>query len=125
MTLALTILLIGTLAASVLVWTSRRAAAWPSPGSISVTDLETCIPYDIRITSEPPPWCDPVDVRVDITTDPSGQVLGETWTVMDRGQPQMAFTSFDDLYYRCDGPDCFRIAFHQGDTATILYVTLK
>jgi hypothetical protein len=125
MPLAVTLLLFAALAATALVWTSRRAAARPPPGSVALADLETQIPYDIRITSEAPPWCDPVDLRVDFTTDASGQVIQETWTVMDRGTPQMAFTSFDDLYYRCDGPDCFRITFHQEGRETVLFVTLK
>ncbi len=125
MSLALTILLVAALAATALTWSARRAAARPPPGSASWADLEHHIPYDIRITSEPPPWCDPVDLRVDVATDAAGQVIEETWTVMDQGTPQMAFTSFDDLYYRCDGPDCFRITFHQDRTTTTLYVTLK
>ena len=124
MKFAIILLVLVVLTGVALAWSSRRADAAPHPPAMaaaSIANLETRIPFDIRITSEPLPWCDPIDLQVGLITDETGTVIEETWTVMDGNKPQMTFSSFDDLYYRCDGPDCFRITYD----STTLYVTLK
>lgn len=128
MKLALFLLVLVVVAGVALAWSSRRdpgASLEPLKDPASIASLESRIPYDIRVTSAPPSWCDPVDLHVDFVTDASGSVIGETWTVMDGDSPQMAFVSFDDLYFRCDGPDCFRITLRQNGASAVLFVTLK
>jgi len=70
--------------------------------------LEQQIPFDIRISILPREGCDPVDLNV-VTTIQSGSAPTTRWLVMDEDRMQMEFSTFDDLYYQCDGPGCFNI----------------
>jgi len=131
MKLALVVITLLVLTGVVMAWTGRRILAedaalrMTSIDPATANEIETHIPFDVRITSTPPPWCDPVDLVVELDTDASGSVTEERWTVMDGIAPQMTFESFDDLYYRCDGPDCFRITVKQANENRTIYVTLK
>lgn len=124
MKLALVVITLLILTGVVMAWTSRRILAEDAALRSTSFDptlasgIEAHIPFDIRITSAPPPWCDPVDLVVEFEPD-------ERWIVMDGETPQMSFSSFDDLYYRCDGPDCFRITVKQRNESKTLYVSLK
>jgi hypothetical protein len=124
MKLVLLLITLLILTGVVMAWTGRRIVAEDSALRSTPYDLtlasgiEARIPYDIRITSDPPPWCDPVDLVVEFEPD-------ERWMVMDGEFPQMTFSSFDDLYYRCDGPDCFRITVKDKNENRTIYVTLK
>ncbi len=128
MSIVIVTVFFATLVVVAIDWECRRPVlisdnpAITSNGSVQI---ESRIPYDIRITSTPPTWCDPVELRVEFPSDDHGIVLEERWTVMEGDQPQMTFPSFDDLYYRCDGPDCFRITFIQKGKAYVMFVTLK
>jgi hypothetical protein len=128
MKLALMLCAMLILTGVVMAWTGRRILAEEhairqacAPVAIP-PGLEARIPYDIRITSDPPPWCDPIDLVVELDPVIEGT---ERWIVMDGDTPQMTFGSFDDLYYRCDGPDCFRITVKQRNESKTLYVSLK
>ena len=128
MKLALMLCAMLILTGVVMAWTGRRILAEeyairPAPApAVLPSGLEARIPYDIRITSDPPPWCDPIDLVVELDPKVGGT---ERWIVMDGDTPQMTFGSFDDLYYRCDGPDCFRITVKQANENRTVYVTLK
>ena len=128
MKLALMLCAMLILTGVVMAWTGRRILAEEytirpaSAPAVLPSGLEARIPYDIRITSDPPPWCDPIDLVVELDPEVEGT---ERWIVMDGDTPQMTFGSFDDLYYRCDGPDCFRITVKQANENRTVYVTLK
>lgn len=132
MKLALMLCAMLILTGVVMAWTGRRIlteehAIRQAPAPVTIpSGLEARIPYDIRITSDPPPWCDPIDLVVELDPEIDGTGTStERWIVMDGYTPQMTFGCFDDLYYRCDGPDCFRITVKDKNENRTVYVTLK
>lgn len=86
-----------------------------SPGALP--QLEDQIPFDIRVTANPTSFCDPLEVEVVITTFINGDKT-YLWRVMDGENVQMVFPSFDELYYRCDGPGCFVVKTVEVDGMT-------
>jgi len=84
--------------------------------------LEQHIPFDIRVTSKPTRHCDPMDLNVIITTLADGTTEFR-WQVMNGDQVQMEFSTFDELYYTCDGPGCFNIRTVETNKLTGITVT--
>jgi len=66
--------------------------------------LEENIPFDIHISDHPKPHCDSLEIIVEIKESEPFR-----WLVMDGNKIQLEFETFDDLYYQCDGPSCFRV----------------
>lgn len=94
----------------------QEVAGQAVPGDIP-SWLEHQIPFDIRISTLPREGCDPVDLNV-ITTIRSGSSSTTRWQVVDDERIQMEFSTFDNLYYQCDGPGCFNIRSTEIDEQT-------
>jgi len=99
-------------AGSILVFASLDTATGGT-----LPQLEEQIPFDIRVTTRPTSYCDPLEVEVVITKAINGEKT-YAWRIMEGENIQMEFSSFDDLYYRCDGPGCFMVRTMEIDGAT-------
>jgi len=90
-------------AGAVLVFASREVIP-----DFTLPQLEEQIPFEFSVTDKPMNSCDPLDVDVVMIKGVNGET-NYRWRVMDGDEVQMEFMSFNDLYYRCDGPGCFNI----------------
>lgn len=92
-------------------------------GSIA-PEVDLHIPFDLRVSSSPGPYCNPLDVDLIVETGEDGTGTRYIWRVMGDGMVQLECEDFYDLYYRCEDIACFnlRVVTVEASTGRVLSI---